>query len=378
MILLSFLDISIFWQWRWELSFLAVVIPWIVIIALQVLSWILFIKSVKNLIMCRHYRKAYLRCIASFMSNGRTITNVGAPGVGKTFAGVNVAYSLALQRWSDLQRDYILAESMVDEWRRTLNTDKLIDYEAKKAAYEYYAARQNEYIPCLISSIPIRERKTGRMSYQFEPEMFLQTMRIPEYSVLFNDESGMLWGCKTSTGINNSVADYWRLYRQIADIMNVNTEQGDDGNGKYMRKSTDYNSRLYGQEWKLQPRFLLWLFAKREKHYYKKVGKGRWKGQRVIYEGQKLYYNYRYIKTIGYRKIIRRLEAVGVPGVGDKEIMIFPAIGNAEYDDRSFRNDYKAKDLPIELKGFDTLVIDDRDIRSYDSFITGNSGNKAV
>ena len=69
--------------------------------------------------------------------------------------------------------------------------------------------------------------------------------------------------------------DFWRLNRHFGDFILINTEQGADGNGKYIRKCTDYNIRCFHQEWILPPTKLQAKFEKQKRKFYKKVAKGK-------------------------------------------------------------------------------------------------------
>ena len=105
--------------------------------------------------------------------------------------------------------------------------------------------------------------------------MYAQVKRVPEYTVLFNDESGRKQGCNTSKTVSESVLDFWRLNRHFGDFILINTEQGADGNGKYIRKCTDYNIRCFYQEWLLPPIKLQAKFAKHKAKFEKKLAEGK-------------------------------------------------------------------------------------------------------
>lgn len=80
--------------------------------------------------------------------------------------------------------------------------------------------------------MPLREYGTGRMSYELTPEVYAQVMRVPEYSVLFNDESGRLFGGETSKTASEDLRDLRRFIRHFLDAMAVNTNQ--DGNERHL------------------------------------------------------------------------------------------------------------------------------------------------
>lgn len=303
-----------------------------------------------------------------YMFKGRMIKNVGPPGCGKTFTGGNIAYSLALKRFEDLTTDYFTARTMVREWVKNADAEKLIAYEALKESYEFFKANEDKFIPCLLTTIPLREYKTGRMSYRLTPAVYAMVQRIPEYTVLFNDETGATFNCHNSLNIADDVQDFMRFIRQMLDAVGVNTEQGDDGDAKTFRKSTDYNNYLGGQEWLMKPTMLIKRFNRRIEKYIKKTENGTLSEEQAIFKGQELYYMKEYIKTIGFRRIPHELKSAGAGLYGNiKEDYIFPAIGCVQYSDRAFRSAYKCKDQTIELDGWTGLLIEDCDLHEYDS-----------
>lgn len=302
-----------------------------------------------------------------YMFKGRMIKNVGPPGCGKTFTGSNIAYSLALKRWEDLKTDYFTARTMVKEWVKNGDAEKLIAFKGLKDSYEFFAEREDRFIPCLVTSIPMREYKTGRMSYKLTPAIYAMVQRCAEYTVLFNDETGATFNCHDSLNIADDVQDFMRFIRQMLDAVGINTEQGDDGDAKTFRKSTDYNNYLGGQEWLMRPIRLEKRFARKKDKYFKRLYKGKLSDEKAKYVGQTLYYTKEYIKTIGFRRIPHELKSAGA-GLfkGVKEDYIFPAIGCVQYNDRAFRDAYKCKDEKIELEGWTSLLIEDCDLHEYD------------
>lgn len=311
-----------------------------------------------------------------YMYNGRMITNDGPPGSGKTFSGGNMAYALAQKQWDKLKSDYFTQRSMVAEWVKNGATDKLTAFKAIEESYLFYAEHEAEFIPCLVSTIPLREYGTGRTSYKLAPEIFLQKQRVPEYTVFFNDETGQLFGADKSKTSNPDVEDFWRFYRHFLDAMAVNTNQDGGQNMIQIRRSTDYVNHLYGQEWIMTPARLERRYIRKEKKFYKKQGKIS--PAKEEYLAQELYYLKKYKATIGFRRVCHQLNTVQGERISEKEYYIFPAIGGVEYDDRCFRNLYKCKDEKIKLDGWTDLVVDEYERSEYDSLIKGESQNGAA
>lgn len=335
----------------------------------MICSVILIIPGLIRLIRLRKFLNSYIRLSTDCLMQGRTITNDGAPGAGKTFSGSNMAYFLAQRRWAELKSEYYTQRAMLIEWIMRGDTDKLYAFRSLEESYFFYAERETTLIPCLVSSVPLREYGTNRMSYVLSPEVYAQVMRIPEYSVLFNDESGLLFGGDTSKSADDSIKDFWRFIRHFLDAMAINTNQDGNQNGIYMRRSTDYVNHLNGQSWELAPTRLLKRIERKERRFFKKMERGKLNEARAEYIGQELYFLKKYAATIGFRRVSHRLQTQTGEFVGDEGEYILPAIGGVEYDDRAYRNLYKCKDEPIRLEGWNTLVLEGYDREEYDSLI---------
>lgn len=328
-----------------------------------------------RLLKLRKFLNSYIQLSTDCLMQGRTITNDGAPGVGKTFTGSNMAYFLAQRRWAELKSEYYLQKSMLAEWVMQGDTDKLYGFKTLEESYLFYAEHENSLIPCLVSSVPLREYGTGRMSYELTPEVYAQVMRVPEYSVLFNDESGRLFGGETSKTASEDLRDFWRFIRHFLDAMAVNTNQDGNQNGIYMRRSTDYVNHIIGQTWELRPARLFNKIERKEAKFFKKMEKGKLSEKQAEYIGQELYFMKKYAATIGFRRVTHRLQTQTGQFAGDEGEYILPAIGGVQYDDRAYRNLYKCKDEPIRLEGWKNLVADGYDRKVYDELITGNAGS---
>ena len=101
--------------------------------------FILTVIGIIRLIRMWHYIDSFYDQTQDYMFKGRMIKNVGPPGCGKTFTGSNIAYSLALKRWEDLKTDYFTARTMVREWVKNADAEKLIAYEALRDSFVFLA-----------------------------------------------------------------------------------------------------------------------------------------------------------------------------------------------------------------------------------------------
>ena len=344
---------------------------------IKIATGVLLIFGIIDLVRTRHYLNRYFDFIDYVINNGRFVTNDGTPGCGKTFTGGNMAYLLAQRRWEELQTEYFLQRSMLSEWLKCGDTEKLEAFRALEDSYKFFKEREDKYIPCLLSSIGLEEYGTGRKSYKLKPEIFLQVSRCPEYAVLFNDESGQLFGARTSKTVSVDVEDTCRFIRHFFDGMGINTNQDGSQNGIYLRRITEYVNHLFGQEWLLEPIRLEKRIARMEARYFKRLFKGKLNAEKAEYVGQKLYFLKQYSRTIGFRRIIHQLCNSNGAAIGEAEDYILPAIGCVKYDDRCFRKLYKAKDKDIDLEGWDSLVADEFDRSDYDTIICSKAAASA-
>ena len=341
---------------------------------IQICTIILSPWGINHLLKLRKYLNSYINLATDCLVKGRAITNDGAPGAGKTVTGANMAYFLAQRRWAEMKSEYYSQKSMLAEWCKRGDTDKLYGFRTLEESYFFYAERESTNIPCLVSSVPLKEYGTNRWSYVLEPEVYAQIERVPEYCVLFNDESGRLFGGDTSKSATDDIKDFWRYIRHFLDAMAVNTNQDGDQNAIYMRRSTDFVNHINGQEWIMPPVRLLRRIERKEARFFKKMVRGKLSEKQAIYIGQKLYFMKKYAATIGFRRVSHRLCTQSGEFVGDEEEYILPAIGCVEYDDRAYRNLYKCKDKPLCLKGWNSLVVEGYDRYKYDSIIN-KAGN---
>ena len=322
-------------------------------------------------IECFYYLEKYEEQRENYLGKGRSVTLIGAPGSGKTVFGGTISVTLADQRWDKLQFDYFTENARKNYYVETLNAEKLKRLQALKESYEFYKEREQEYIPCLATSIGMQDLQ-GRYSYVLTPDVYAQLKRVPEYSVLFNDESGREQGCNTSKNATDSVLDFWRLNRHFGDFILINTEQGADGNGKYIRKCTDYNLRCYYQEWVLAPKKLQAKFEQRKAEFYELRELGELTPEIEEYLLQELYYEQKYIATIGFRKIKVRKEGTPEQGAiqAEDEFKIIPSRTIYNYDERAYAELYECADDPIELVEWKTLTLNSVVVDDKKSVIT--------
>ena len=338
----------------------------------------LSIWAIVQLVKLHKHINEFANFTTDFMRNGRALTNDGAPGAGKTFTGGNTAYYLATdEAWVDLQNDYHTQKSMLSVWLKNGDTDKLEAFKALEESFLFYKEREETNIPCLVSTIPLREYGTGRMSYVITPEMFLQLDRVPEYTIFFIDEIGEDQGVDKSATNNPDYLAFWRFPRHYFDGKFINTNQDGGQAAIAVRRSTDYVNHIVGQEWLMRPKRLENKFKRKMERFSQRLEKGKYSTARAEHIAQELYYLKKYYHTIGFRQVTCQLHTMSGEAVGGFDKFILPAIGGVQYDDRTYRKQYKCKDKPIKLQGWEKLIIDEYDHSEFnEQFKNGKTETK--
>lgn len=340
---------------------------------IKICTGILAIWGIVELVRLRKYIYSFSNFTTDYMRSGRAVTNDGAPGSGKTFTGSNTAYFLALDAWERLRDDYFTQKSMVAQWVRMGEGDKLEAFKALEKSYNFYKAHEATNIPCLVSSIPLKEYGTERMSFEITPEMFLQIDPIPEYTILFLDEIGEDQGVSISDTKNPDYLAFWRYPRHFFDGKFVNTNQDGGQAAIAVRRSTDYVNHIVGQEWLMKPDLLEYRYKRKKNRLYKRLSKAKISEKRAGYIAQKLYYYKKYYETIGFRQVTCQLKTTEGVAVGGFDKFILPAIGGVQYDDRAYRKQYKCKDKAINLRGWEKLTIEEYDHCEFGKQVKSNA-----
>lgn len=289
------------------------------------------------------------------MENQHSVCMTGAPGAGKTSLGGDMAVNVARRRWLDLQYDYHTQKRQVMNWIRFGMTEELEKFRSLKDAYLFFKQRERWYVPCLATTFGMRV--DGRYTYKANNKFFTQMQRIPEYCVIFDDEAGSSKGANTSSTVEDNVADFYRYVRHYGDFDLIMTEQGDDGTGKYIRKCLDNTIYCKGQKWILKPGMLVRWFNKMKYKLIRAEETGRYRPRHNAF----VYYFGKIVRTIGYRQITYKNlgniehEDGEMKGTGGK--MYLPSRLIYDYDDRAYRFTYKAKDLPLDLEGWERLTL---------------------
>lgn len=363
-VLCTFFDVSVFngiradWSLVWKIGKLLLQLGGILLIVFSVIT--LFKKGIK----AKYFEFVYYGQSAGYMENQHSVCCTGPPGAGKTSLGGDMAVCVARRRWEDLKYEYHTRKRRIRTCIQMGMTEELEKFKAIEESYLFFKRRERCYIPCLATTLGMRV--CGRYAYKANNKFFLQMQRVPEYCVIFDDESGSTKGANTSSTVNDNVADFYRYVRHYGDFMIIMTEQGDDGAGKYIRKCLDNTIYCKMQKWILKPGFLLRLDNRLRARLIRLEETGKYKPRFNTF----VYYFDAIVRTIGYRQISYRnmgnVEHDDGALKGKEGTYILPSRLIYDYDDRSYRFTYKALDLPLELEGWDRLTLRaEDDLRNY-------------
>ena len=270
----------------------------------------------------------------------RVTIEAGTPGAGKSSTAGYKATLAASKMWRELRYKYWSVIGSAEEILSGDDEDKKTEVKEIIESYEYYA--NNDCVPCLMSNIPmmIDGKYTSVLTYEHAE----QKRRIPAYTVLFFDESGATFSVDAGkSGANRPlcVSDFFRLCRHFGDFVIYMTEQDQVNVFIDVRRVVAVNQFILYQQHVLKPKFLIGIYEFL-KSYYIRSGKGT-KGpapERMAKFG-------RLINKIGFRRYVARNEGNSENNVTENgeelEAYYLPSQLNFRYDDRTFRNLYKAK-----------------------------------
>ena len=296
------------------------------------------------------------------------VTRNGTPGAGKTSSLVYDGVILARKMWLELRYQY--AKDLAKEAKLYASGDKekIQRWERIKEAYLFYSV--GDCVPCLWSNIPM---KVGKLFTNICTRRHLEQVdRIAEYTVLIVDEVGSVVSID-ETGRKErpiEIGELARWCRHFGEFHIYCTEQDKNNVNKDIRRCVCENKYMFLQKPVLKPLILSWLF-----NFFKdKFSKKPTKRKSQLFSGFMENFE-KFIKFSGYRKYYYKdfagtesgfssMVAYGEDKVPDLKQLkrgvstfILPAILNAVYDDRCYRNFYKAKDKPLQKNVWKSLVI---------------------
>lgn len=332
------------------------ILPYAVRIAWQLIPAAAFIYAVYTLIVFIRAQISIMRHNYSISTDTYICERTGPPGSGKSSAGGYDIVVMAEKAWGELIYKYHTMKQEFADYLAAGDIQKVLEYYEIRDSYEFYST--HDCIPMLWSNIPIQ--KNGQFSNRLTYEHVSQVKRIPYGSCLFFDEIGSVLRLDDWRERPLTVADFGRLVRHFAEIHIMSTEQDPTNIYKDWRRVTGDIKLMREQKWVNKPLLLLIPFViikkiiiKREQ-CSKRVAIFMKKLTAVIkHIGQR---RYKYVQKQNTQPDLKANE-------GNKKeknrYFYLPTLLNYQYDDRTFKNLYLAKDKPIEPDIFKLLTIED-------------------
>lgn len=316
---------------------------------------------------------------ANFYQFRRVSITDGEPGTGKTSSNIYNAVNLAMYNWRKLQIEYSFLTGKAKKIEKGNNEELKRHWREVNEAFTFWAKRPH-LIPCLLSSVPLIDFK-GRKSLRLTQKHFEQKAKTPYLSVWFNDEIGMSNPADGKKGKNKNldISETGRFIRHHFDGFWLNTDQ-DSGNVFIdIKRVVSLNRTMLEQKPFLKPLFLTSMYnflcnrliAKfkniNSNNFNKKVAKA--KSVSRVYINFLSFVAY-LIKASGFRifKFVDKGNKIKAnPLYRTEETKLktqyTPSLLNCFYDDRCFANSYKAKQLEIEEKTFNNLILSEKDLQ---------------
>lgn len=367
----SFLNLSIFWRLPETGAVLAFDIAFTIVqVAIQIAAIVFTVLAVRILVRLRLLCKRYRRQTENYMKREHSVCFIGPPGSGKSVSGGDVAVNVARRRWRELQIAYATEKWRVPYYERTGQTEKLEAFKALEESYLFFKANEDKAVPCLATSIGMKVGQ--RFAYKATPLFFTQHVRVAEYCVIFDDESGATKGSDTSKGASKRIKLFYRFVRHFGDFIIIMTEQNSAKNADYIRSCLDNNIYCYCQEWILEPKRLTKRVGKLADKVLSRMD--RQTPSESSRQVRRLYYLNAYRKSIGWRRIRRKSEGNTERPSNvyrdSEETVYLPARPIFEYDERTYRNLYKARGECIRMEIWDRLSFrEEDDFGKYEKYI---------
>ena len=279
------------------------------------------------------------------------IVKIGGPGSGKSSSAGYDAVLRAKKMWKKLQYDYWLYGGQADKWRTENNLEKLQEWYEIRDAYEFYAS--TDCCPCLWSNIPLGNL-CGEKTNELTVEYLYQLKRLPAFSVLYIDEIGSMVDVELYRERPLDLSAMFRFCRHFGCFQIIATEQSAENVFIDARRVVAFNEYMLGQKWVCRPwlliaiyNFFKWCFTKTQKG-----------GKRFA---RAMAFLNSLIRHVGFRKYRFCYE-----GNTEREQSVYsnkrrtyylPSALNYYYDERTYKNYYKAKDFPLEARVYGSMIL---------------------
>lgn len=326
------------------------IVPYLIKLIFQSRYIIVFVFALVQFINFIQYQIS----IFTYKPNTKNVVTIkiGQPGSGKSSSGGYDAVSVANKMWQELQYKYWEYKSLIGEWIKNNNYEKILEWYEIRDSYEYYMT--NDCVPCLWSNIPLCVN--GQYTSVLNFENASQNKRIPYYSVLFFDEVGSIFTVAMSKDKPMTVSDFFRLCRHFGDYKIFATEQDPENIFIDVRRVVASNIYMLSQTWTNKP-LLLNLIYSLLKLFALKFDKGN----KIL--AKSLRFMRTAISYVGARKY-KYVEQQNTELQAYKErerikTYYLPTNLNYQYNDRTYKNLYLCKDKKIETEIFNTLTLPD-------------------
>ena len=302
-----------------------------------------------------YYNGLYLRYWALVTTDRFIWIKDGVPGSGKSSSALTYAYILSQKVWCELKRRYWLYKNNP----KRLYRDKVAaaDWKDIQSAYLFWR-RHPEAVPCLMSNISLL--CGGLKTMQLRREHYLQAKRIPYGAVLFGDELDKLFPALASlTKEERAELEPLRqlagFTRHFGDFRWIYTTQQSSKVWNGVRDSAAVNEYMYSQTWVCRPDLFIDIYDRIMLRLEKKGYPDS------KYLARFMWSFYALIRKIGFRhykaEFCGNTEREGVKMKSETVEYAAPSRLPLEYDDRTFRDSYLAKNLSLEDNmAFDSLI----------------------
>jgi hypothetical protein len=290
------------------------------------------------------------------------IVKDGAPGAGKTATGLYTAVVMAKKLWREVKYKNWLYSWKLLTWQREPEKYKqeLIDYEEIKEAYDYY--KTGDCVPCLWTNIPVRvgARYTSILTVNHAA----QVDRLAAYTVLFFDEGGSQFRIDDYKNRPIKISNFFRLCRHAGEFRIISTEQDALNIFIDVRRVVGLNDYMLSQSPALMTRpFVLLIVFLPLRWLFCRIDKGSKSFAPLMSFLEKM------INYVGFRRF-QHIEAGNTEHTVDLKnrvkVFYLPAALNCEYDNRTFRNLYLARNELINKNVWNRLVLDDTEQNRID------------
>lgn len=281
----------------------------------------------------------------------------GTPGAGKSSLTISIAILIARIKWHMIQFKWWLIKK---RYKKIINGKDIIKKQEAieiKESYEYFSTpkfntktKQWYWVyPLLMTTIPVVVN--GVRSTRLTIKQLLQGDKIPYGAVIHTEEIGLSLPPSLSKDPPRPLLETAKFIRQYFWAHLLMTEQNGSFVVKAFRDCTSEARFVLNQKWIFRPRLLLKIIDKLTDYFVKQ-------DKPTPFKVKLMETLIRISKNVGGRKYTYQNFDTGVLGTRErKKTCVLPTYLYGYYDDRAFRNGYRAKDKPLNCKGWETLVL---------------------